>query len=170
MVGGDFNEVRFSKEKVGGSKVHSRRLRSFNSCLQHSELDDLKSIGRNDLPSINLLKLKAIEVGLWIAIKAGFRSIWVETDSTTTLAWVTNRGNRSWSAIRCLQSIYLGLESIAAGQFTHIHREGNTPADILAAFQSDRGETIINTNRIWSDLHQALELDRMGTIYHRTKS
>ncbi|KAK1324498.1 hypothetical protein QJS10_CPA01g02395 [Acorus calamus] len=31
--------------------------------------------GRNDLPLINLLELKAIEVGLWIAIKAGFRSI-----------------------------------------------------------------------------------------------
>ncbi|KAK1297673.1 hypothetical protein QJS10_CPB15g01198 [Acorus calamus] len=56
-------------------------------------------VGRNDLP---LIDLKAMEFGLWTAIKTGFRSIWVETDSTTALVWVTNRKNRPWSAIRCL--------------------------------------------------------------------
>ncbi|KAK1321159.1 hypothetical protein QJS10_CPA03g00797 [Acorus calamus] len=45
IVGGDFNEVRFSHEKVGGHPVHSRRLRRFNSCLLHSGIEDLRSIG-----------------------------------------------------------------------------------------------------------------------------
>ncbi|KAK1303150.1 hypothetical protein QJS10_CPB11g01233 [Acorus calamus] len=39
-----FNEVRYSNEKVGGSPVHSRRLRKFNSCILASGLEDLKSI------------------------------------------------------------------------------------------------------------------------------
>ncbi|KAK1307758.1 hypothetical protein QJS10_CPA09g00850 [Acorus calamus] len=45
IVGGDFNEVRFSSEKVGGQSVHSRRLHKFNSCLLSSGLEDLKSFG-----------------------------------------------------------------------------------------------------------------------------
>ncbi|KAK1269437.1 hypothetical protein QJS04_geneDACA005015 [Acorus gramineus] len=45
LVGGDFNEVRFSSEKVGGSSVHSRRLRKFNTCISNSELRDLKAFG-----------------------------------------------------------------------------------------------------------------------------
>ncbi|KAK1289713.1 hypothetical protein QJS10_CPB18g01119 [Acorus calamus] len=45
IVGGDFNEVRFSYEKVGGLPIHSRRLRKFNSSILHAGLDDLKSFG-----------------------------------------------------------------------------------------------------------------------------
>ncbi|KAK1297110.1 hypothetical protein QJS10_CPB15g01243 [Acorus calamus] len=45
MVRGDFNEVRFSSEKVGGQPVHARRLRKFNSCLESSSLQDLKAYG-----------------------------------------------------------------------------------------------------------------------------
>ncbi|KAK1297950.1 hypothetical protein QJS10_CPB14g01491 [Acorus calamus] len=47
IVGGDFNEVRYSNEKVGGQPVHSRRLRKFNSCILSSGLEDLKSIGHS---------------------------------------------------------------------------------------------------------------------------
>ncbi|KAK1309484.1 hypothetical protein QJS10_CPA09g01046 [Acorus calamus] len=45
IIGGDFNEVRYSHEKLGGQPVHSRRLRKFNSCILSSGLEDLKSIG-----------------------------------------------------------------------------------------------------------------------------
>ncbi|KAK1316156.1 hypothetical protein QJS10_CPA05g01918 [Acorus calamus] len=45
VVGGDFNVVRFSSEKVGGRPVHARRLHKFNSCLEHSSLQDLKAYG-----------------------------------------------------------------------------------------------------------------------------
>ncbi|KAK1257257.1 hypothetical protein QJS04_geneDACA024282 [Acorus gramineus] len=45
IVGGDFNEVRFSNEKVVGQPAHSRQLRKFNSCVLHSGIEDLKSIG-----------------------------------------------------------------------------------------------------------------------------
>ncbi|KAK1284260.1 Trichome differentiation protein GL1 [Acorus calamus] len=45
IVGGDFNEVRYSSEKVGGRAVHPRRLRKFNSCIEMSSLQDLKALG-----------------------------------------------------------------------------------------------------------------------------
>ncbi|KAK1323417.1 hypothetical protein QJS10_CPA02g01110 [Acorus calamus] len=45
LVGGDFNEVRYSNEKVGGRSAHVRRLRKFNECISKSLLSDLKAIG-----------------------------------------------------------------------------------------------------------------------------
>ncbi|KAK1292963.1 hypothetical protein QJS10_CPB17g00695 [Acorus calamus] len=45
LVGGDFNEVRYSHEKVGGRPAHVRRLRKFNECISKSLLIDLKATG-----------------------------------------------------------------------------------------------------------------------------
>ncbi|KAK1277774.1 hypothetical protein QJS04_geneDACA022160 [Acorus gramineus] len=45
LVGGDFNEVRYSNEKVGGRPAHARRLRKFNECISKSLLSDLKATG-----------------------------------------------------------------------------------------------------------------------------
>ncbi|KAK1308079.1 hypothetical protein QJS10_CPA09g01153 [Acorus calamus] len=126
--------------------------------------------GRNDLPSINLLELKAMEARIRIAIQAGFQDLWVESDSTTALTWVMNKGNRPWSAIWLLRSISQGLEFIHAWRFTHIHLEGNAPADFLAAYQSAREESRIIFSGLWQELIQALELNRIGTIYQRAKS
>ncbi|KAK1280910.1 hypothetical protein QJS04_geneDACA024708 [Acorus gramineus] len=50
-------------------------------------------VGRLDLPSINLLELKAIEQGIWMAITTGVDKLWIESDSTTALAWVHGKGN-----------------------------------------------------------------------------
>ncbi|KAK1281048.1 hypothetical protein QJS04_geneDACA018856 [Acorus gramineus] len=45
IVGGNFNKVFFSNEKMGGQPAHSRHLRKFNSCVLHAGIEDLKSIG-----------------------------------------------------------------------------------------------------------------------------
>ncbi|KAK1311792.1 hypothetical protein QJS10_CPA07g00481 [Acorus calamus] len=45
MVGGDFNEICFSSEKVGGQPAHSRRLAKFNHCISACCLQDLKATG-----------------------------------------------------------------------------------------------------------------------------
>ncbi|KAK1326242.1 hypothetical protein QJS10_CPA01g02409 [Acorus calamus] len=45
IIGGDFNEVRFSFEKAGGHPIHSRRSARFNACIEDCLLHDLRSIG-----------------------------------------------------------------------------------------------------------------------------
>ncbi|KAK1263721.1 hypothetical protein QJS04_geneDACA009440 [Acorus gramineus] len=45
ILGGDFNEVRFSQEKKGGQPAHTRRLAKFNKCIADCALQDLKSTG-----------------------------------------------------------------------------------------------------------------------------
>ncbi|KAK1313327.1 hypothetical protein QJS10_CPA06g01220 [Acorus calamus] len=45
QVCGDFNEVRYAHEKVGGRPIYSRRVRKFNECLDKCGLEDLKAYG-----------------------------------------------------------------------------------------------------------------------------
>ncbi|KAK1266738.1 hypothetical protein QJS04_geneDACA014619 [Acorus gramineus] len=43
LGGGDFNEVRYSNEKVGGRPANARRNRKFNECISKALLRDLKA-------------------------------------------------------------------------------------------------------------------------------
>ncbi|KAK1304558.1 hypothetical protein QJS10_CPB11g00529 [Acorus calamus] len=45
IVGGDFNEVRYSHEKLGGRPLYPRRIAKFNNCLSHCNLQDLRATG-----------------------------------------------------------------------------------------------------------------------------
>ncbi|KAK1327171.1 hypothetical protein QJS10_CPA01g01631 [Acorus calamus] len=45
IIGGDFNDIRYSNEKVGGRPAHSRRLARFNQCISDCNLQDLKATG-----------------------------------------------------------------------------------------------------------------------------
>ncbi|KAK1313254.1 hypothetical protein QJS10_CPA06g01028 [Acorus calamus] len=45
LVGGDFNEVRYSTEKQGGRSPNLRRLHKFNACLDNCNLHDLEQFG-----------------------------------------------------------------------------------------------------------------------------
>ncbi|KAK1296072.1 hypothetical protein QJS10_CPB15g01200 [Acorus calamus] len=47
LVGGDFNEVRFSDEKLGGRPPNIRRLHKFNSCLEECNLHELHTVGQS---------------------------------------------------------------------------------------------------------------------------
>ncbi|KAK1325239.1 hypothetical protein QJS10_CPA01g01609 [Acorus calamus] len=83
--------------KLGWIKLNSDGSLSedrggYGALLRTHEADFIYGIaGRIDLPSINLLELKAIEEGLWLAIRLNFPSIWIETDSTTACAWVLGK-------------------------------------------------------------------------------
>ncbi|KAK1324926.1 hypothetical protein QJS10_CPA01g01651 [Acorus calamus] len=167
--------VRWVPPQLGWIKLNSDGSLSedrggYGALLRTHEADFIYGIaGRIDLPSINLLELKAIEEGLWLAIRLNFPSIWIETDSTTACAWVLGKGSRSWSSIRSLCHIHQGLLLLQDWKITHIHREGNSPADILASFQSARGVTIIPPSQLWHELRTTLELDKEGKAIDRSR-
>ncbi|KAK1324928.1 hypothetical protein QJS10_CPA01g01653 [Acorus calamus] len=159
--------VRWVPPQLGWIKLNSDGSLSedrggYGALLRTHEADFIYGIaGRIDLPSINLLELKASEEGLWLAIRLNFPSIRIETDSTTACAWVLGKGSHSWSSIRSLRHIHQGLLLLQDWKITHIHREGNSPADILASFQSARGVTIIPPSQLWHELRTTLELDKV---------
>ncbi|KAK1262357.1 hypothetical protein QJS04_geneDACA008687 [Acorus gramineus] len=47
IVSGDFNEVRYGSEKVGGRPIHSRRAFKFNRMISHAGLQDVKATGHH---------------------------------------------------------------------------------------------------------------------------
>ncbi|KAK1307294.1 hypothetical protein QJS10_CPA10g00740 [Acorus calamus] len=61
------------------------------------------------------------------------------------------------------------LAQFDAWKVTHIHREGNSPADLLASYQSVRGETIIKPSQIWHDLAEAMKKDMHPEGFKRVK-
>ncbi|KAK1256495.1 hypothetical protein QJS04_geneDACA001486 [Acorus gramineus] len=121
--------------------------------------------GRLDLPSINLLELKAIEQGVLLGSSIHAHKLWIESDSITALAWLNGRGTTPWTAIRSLRNIHQYLDQLEDWKATHIHREENSPADILAASQSMRGESIFLPGQLWNDLAEEIEKDRQATGY-----
>ncbi|KAK1309219.1 hypothetical protein QJS10_CPA09g00486 [Acorus calamus] len=125
--------------------------------------------GRLDLPSINLLELKAIERGVLIGIAKGVDKLWIESDSTTALAWLHGKGKIPWTALRSLRHIHLNLLHFSVWKATHINREGNSPADMLASHQSSRDETIFHPHQLWPDMVEAIEQDRSVGEYTRTR-
>ncbi|KAK1321207.1 hypothetical protein QJS10_CPA03g00057 [Acorus calamus] len=125
--------------------------------------------GRLDLPTINLLELKAIEQGVKLSSTMQACKLWIETDSTTALAWLEGRGNIPWTAIRSLRNTHHYLQHLVDWKVTHIHREGNSPADILAAFKSMRGESIFLPKQIWKELEVALVQDRQELGFVRVR-
>ncbi|KAK1266030.1 hypothetical protein QJS04_geneDACA002566 [Acorus gramineus] len=47
IVSGDFNEVRYGSEKMGGRPIHSRRAFKFNRMISHAGLQDVKATGHH---------------------------------------------------------------------------------------------------------------------------
>ncbi|KAK1285579.1 putative ribonuclease H protein [Acorus calamus] len=45
IIGGDFNEVHFSHEKIGGRGAYTRRMTRFNEYISDCHLQDLKALG-----------------------------------------------------------------------------------------------------------------------------
>ncbi|KAK1258576.1 hypothetical protein QJS04_geneDACA020388 [Acorus gramineus] len=83
-----------------------------------------------------------------MGISLGASNLWIESDSTTALAWIHGKENVPWSVFKSLRKIQQGLQMLTCWKATHIYREGNTPADLAAAYQSSRGETNLNPSHI----------------------
>ncbi|KAK1268719.1 hypothetical protein QJS04_geneDACA008217 [Acorus gramineus] len=123
--------------------------------------------GRLDLPSINLLELKAIEKGVDLGLSINLTKLWIESDSTTAIAWLLGKGCIPWTAFRSLRHLHQSLDKMDCWKATHIHCEGNSPADLLAAFQSARGETFFSPGQIWPELQDMLKEDKSMKGYQR---
>ncbi|KAK1278128.1 hypothetical protein QJS04_geneDACA014820 [Acorus gramineus] len=45
ILGGDFNEIHYSHEKIGGQSPHTRRMHRFNGCIANCRLQDMRTLG-----------------------------------------------------------------------------------------------------------------------------
>ncbi|KAK1295842.1 hypothetical protein QJS10_CPB15g00882 [Acorus calamus] len=169
-------EVRWKPPEPGWLKLNTDGSLSddrggYGALIRNDSSGFLSGLaGRQDLPSINLLELKAIERGIWLSSQIGASKLWIESDSTTALGWIKGKGSRPWNSIRSLRNIDYGLGALEIWEATHIQREGNCPADLLASYSSEHGEFLIQPAEIWQELRDALHQDASGTIYLRSNS
>ncbi|KAK1302594.1 hypothetical protein QJS10_CPB12g01266 [Acorus calamus] len=159
-------DVDWLKLNTDGSLADDRG--GYGAVIRNDRAEFLIGLaGRLDLPSINLLELKAIEKGIWLGIQLGASHLWVESDSTTALAWIHGKGNAPWSSFRSLRSIHHGLQQLQGWKASHIYREGNSPADLAASFQLTRGETTFYLENLWNEIREAMDQDRKMEGYLR---
>ncbi|KAK1280618.1 hypothetical protein QJS04_geneDACA020589 [Acorus gramineus] len=92
--------------------------------------------------SINLLELKGLVEGMQLCHSLRASRVWLESDSTTAIAWIHGRGIIPWRAFRDLRTFSTLSNSLLEWKATHVYREGNQVADHLAAFQSAMGYQI----------------------------
>ncbi|KAK1265235.1 hypothetical protein QJS04_geneDACA022453 [Acorus gramineus] len=136
--------------------------------LRNNNADFIAGLaGRLDLHSINLLELKAIERGIQLGLSNAVTNLWIESDSITAIAWVHGRGCIPWTALRSIRQIHQGLHHLKCWKATHIHRECNSPADLLAAHRSSRGETLLRPQQLWIEIRTAIEEDKLLRGYER---
>ncbi|KAK1277813.1 hypothetical protein QJS04_geneDACA016557 [Acorus gramineus] len=123
----------WTKLNTDGSMADDRG--GYGALIRNSNSDCLLGLaGRLDLPTINLLELKAIEQRVLLSCTLKVQKLWIESDSTMALAWLQGRGKVPWSAIRLLCNSHQTLQRMVDWKASHIHKEGNSPADILEAF------------------------------------
>ncbi|KAK1308433.1 hypothetical protein QJS10_CPA09g01070 [Acorus calamus] len=78
-------------------------------------------------------------------------------------------GQQPWTALRLLRKISHGLQCLEEWKITHIFREGNSPADILASTRQTMGEHLISPLHVWQELEEAIDSDKVGAQYVRCK-
>ncbi|KAK1299942.1 hypothetical protein QJS10_CPB13g01063 [Acorus calamus] len=119
--------------------------------------------------SINILELKGILAGISLAILQGSPNLWIGSDSATAISWVNAKGFPPWTALQTLCSINHSLASFVQWKATHIGREANQPADLLASWYKQDGLQLISAGATWEALTRAIRLDAEGTAFPRIK-
>ncbi|KAK1307937.1 hypothetical protein QJS10_CPA09g00577 [Acorus calamus] len=119
--------------------------------------------------SINILELKGFYEGIKLALKHRKTRLWLEGDSKTAVAWINGMGSPPWQAYRPLTAVRHALTSLSLWKASHICREANQPADLLAALRTQDGEESIPPGVIWNDFQTLIRTDAEGHPYPRIK-
>ncbi|KAK1257180.1 hypothetical protein QJS04_geneDACA014728 [Acorus gramineus] len=148
------------KLNADGSLSYDRG--GYGALLRNNNADFIAGLaGRLDLHSINLLELKAIERGIQLGLSNAVTNLWIESDSITAIAWVHGMGCIPWTALRSIRQIHQGLHLSKCWKVSHIHREGNSPANLLAAHRSSRREMLLRPQQLWMEIRTAIEEDKL---------
>ncbi|KAK1316680.1 hypothetical protein QJS10_CPA05g01848 [Acorus calamus] len=123
--------------------------------------------GQSNPTSINLLEFQGLLKGLELGIRLGAMRIWFEADSTTAIAWVKDKGSLPWTALRMKRKMQQGLALLNDWKISHIPREGNSVADLLASHRTSNGESIFQKHELWPAIEELLKKDQIGTVYKR---
>ncbi|KAK1266490.1 hypothetical protein QJS04_geneDACA000329 [Acorus gramineus] len=102
-------------------------------------------------------------------MELGVNHLWVESDSKVAIHWVTCSDKVPWRVRRLCKSIRADCRTFIAVKLTHIHREENAPADMLASWQSQMGYTKFLRTHVWPEFQALMDRDINGSPFNREK-
>ncbi|CAI9780746.1 unnamed protein product [Fraxinus pennsylvanica] len=112
--------------------------------------------------SILEAELRAIETGLKLCWTQGYRRVWIETDSKTSITLI-NQNNGPWGVQYTLQSIREILENMEY-KLSHTWREGNQAADWFAARgYCEKRYGLMDANEFKGRINGIVKLDRIDS-------
>ncbi|KAK1265505.1 hypothetical protein QJS04_geneDACA011194 [Acorus gramineus] len=126
---------------------------------------------RVELDTISNLELIAAAEGLNRAVELGFQRVWLELDSLTVVEcikkWIEKEGKVSSNTPPIQIQIHMSrikanVSKLKGWKISHIHREGNEPANFLASHNLKMGVMEIKANAIPRRLQQAIDSDKRG--------
>ncbi|XP_026433862.1 uncharacterized protein LOC113331365 [Papaver somniferum] len=130
------------------------------------------------IASVLIAETWALLLEVRMTTSQGWRNMWFETNSTTSLRLIKNLDMQTpWIIRNMLSEIHHHLNSIQQFKMTHIYREANQGADGLANFAIEKQfqqQGICNTF-IWENtcptfLNEIVTSDSMGRLYPREVS
>ncbi|KAK1298756.1 hypothetical protein QJS10_CPB14g01459 [Acorus calamus] len=173
MLGGEDlyqapREVTWRPLNPGWCKVNSDASRSWKPgraglgfIIRDEDLNFVAGAAfRVKLDDISILELMAAAKGLKRAIELGFRRVWLESDCQTVVAWIQGKGKPSLTATLILIRIDVYVSKLKDFSISHIHREGNKPADFLASLNQKMGVKKINLHNMPPKLQEEIESDK----------
>ncbi|KAK1278312.1 hypothetical protein QJS04_geneDACA023361 [Acorus gramineus] len=165
-------QVKWSPPPIDWVKANSDGSLSedrfgYGAITRNSSGDCIQTIAaRTRAASINLLELKGILDELCLS-KGNTSKVWSESDSTTAVAWAQGKGIFPWAALRDLREIKTLVALLTDWKISHVFREGNRVADVLAHWQSPLGSIVLSPNQMNHEIQKLVLEDKEGQLQNR---
>ena len=114
-----------------------------------------------------MAELKALHSGLVICMERGFDKIWIEVDATSILSLLSSPHPGCWRFQQILHKIKEIMNHMDI-KITHIYREANRAADLLATQAChSHSPAIFSKDHLHGQLKGIVRLDSMSYPYFR---
>ncbi|KAK1298121.1 hypothetical protein QJS10_CPB14g01460 [Acorus calamus] len=126
---------------------------------------------RVELDTISNLELIAAAEGMNRAVELGFQRVWLELDSLTVVECIKKWIEKEWKVSSNTQPVHIQIQmsrikanvsKLKGWKISHIHREGNEPANFLAHHKQTMGVMEIKANAIPRRLQEAIDSNKRG--------
>ncbi|KAK1296336.1 hypothetical protein QJS10_CPB15g00639 [Acorus calamus] len=156
MSGGDIKQLIPMRWQQSGRKYGVKNPSSDEGEATTCVLEGIVVQSLREL--INILELKGILEGIKLAARRHSSRLWIEGDSQTAICWINGRGSPPWQAIKTLAAIKHLLPLFLEWKASHIRRETNCPADLLASWRKQDGEECPAARQLWSIIASILNI------------
>ncbi|KAF6140027.1 hypothetical protein GIB67_001768 [Kingdonia uniflora] len=118
--------------------------------------------------SVPILELRAVEMGLQMAVEIGKKRVLARANLKTVVGYVKNMKSAPWNTWHILNRIKKLIEQLEYFDIHHCYKETNKAADSLADLQPNSEYLDILPSSFSEDLKKIIQVDSEGKWYDRS--